>query len=573
MAQMGGEVQPASMPETASLVGQVLGGKYRVEYLLGQGGMAAVWAGVNERTGKRVALKVIRNTLSSAPGAESFLHSEGLAASRVNHPNVVSVFDVIEHEGMACIVMELLDGEPLGSFIARRGPLSVNEATSLLVPAMRGVAAAHAMGVIHRDLKPQNIFICIGPDGRVVTTKVLDFGISIMVEQACEHSAGMLPGLVGTPSYMSPEHIKGGKTNDERADIYGFGVLLYEVLTGKPPFPGEPGVDLLQRVLSQPPPPVTSFRPDLPPGLVSIIEKAMAKQPEERFPRLDAMIGAIEDEIMPPTPLPPRVPTPFGGVPASRMPTPMGGVPASTLGSSPSGQLVSPAQGAATGEPAKPHQETMTFSGSPLEAEPAPNPPAATSDTAPDSRLEDVALLPPASAEEAAETSGLLTSPQLPDWATKETILADDEPPILHWAWRGLLVLGILLALGYVVRTAMEVNRRVGTDATVPVVRAATSAPEPVAPPPATSAAASATSAAASATSTVASATSAAGPSAAPGAASSVRSAAKRTSSKSPHLRRQTARPVPNPGKPTPNASSPASRAALRAGQLSPEDF
>ena len=183
-------------------------GKYRVEHLLGQGGMAAVWAGTNERTGKQVALKVILRSLATTRVAQGLFHSEVLAASLVNHPNVVTVFDVIEHEGMACIVMELLEGEPLSSYIARMGFLGVKEATTLLLPAMRGVAAANAQGVIHRDLKPQNIFICMEPDGRIVTTKVLDFGIAVMVERGLDPSAGpILP--MGTPAYMSPEHILG----------------------------------------------------------------------------------------------------------------------------------------------------------------------------------------------------------------------------------------------------------------------------------------------------------------------------------------------------------------------------
>jgi len=228
--------------------------------------MAAVWAGTNERTGKRVALKVILQSMATTEDAQRLFHSEALAASRVNHPNVVTIFDVIDHEGMTCIVMEFLDGEPLSSYIARKGALSVSEATALLLPAMRGVAAAHAKDVIHRDLKPQNIFLCIGPDGRVVTSKVLDFGISIMLERVIGASAGPVSGPnMGTPAYMSPEHLSGDVRVDERVDVYGFGLLLYEALTGQIPFPGEPGPDLFKRVLSELPPPVTKFRPDLPP--------------------------------------------------------------------------------------------------------------------------------------------------------------------------------------------------------------------------------------------------------------------------------------------------------------------
>jgi len=542
MTHMGEEAEPAGMPEAASLVGQLLGEKYRVKYLLGQGGMAAVWAGTNERTGKRVALKVIRNNLLSAPGAESFLHSEGLAASRINHPNVVTVFDVIEHKGMACIVMELLDGEPLGSYIVRRGPLSVAEATALLLPAMRGVAAAHAMGVVHRDLKPQNIFICVGPDGRVVTTKVLDFGISIVLEHAREQSEGNLPGLVGTPSYMSPEHIAGDKPIDERTDVYGFGVLLYEALTGMPPFPGEPSADLLRRVLSEPAPPVTSARPDLPPGLVRIIETAMAKDPDQRYPRLDPMMSAIEDEIMPPTLPPPRVPTPLGGVPAAAQ------------SYSPSGQLVPAAPAGASGEPAGQHPQTLMFFGNPLDAPPAP------SETDWESRIKAMALPGPVPAKVTTQASGILTSPRPGSWPTAETVIPEPEPPAMHWAWRALAAAVILFALGFVVRTAIGVNRRVQTAATVPTAPTAAPTTPPEAVPPPTPAAVPSTAPAPAKPEE-------------PAAAPRVPPAAKRTGAKASPPRRAAARPTPTDAKPAHSAATPAKTSTPRAGRLTADEF
>jgi len=352
------KAQPENTVETILRAGQIVDGKYRVDRLLGQGGMAAVWAGTNERSGKRVALKVILPSLVTTPEAQQLLHSEALAASRVNHPNVVTVFDVIEHEGMTCIVMELLEGEPLGSYIARNGYLSVGEATGILLPAMRGVAAAHAQGVIHRDLKPQNIFICVGPDGRIVTSKVLDFGISVMVERAMDPSAGPAPGLaLGTPAYMSPEHISGAAPIDQRADVYGFGVLLYEALTGQMPFPGEQGPALFERILNQPAPAVTLFRPDLPPGLVRIIDRAMAKQPDQRYPGLNSMVGAIEDELAPATP-PPRVLTPLAGVPSLALLEPASGPHAGPAVPA----IVKP-------EPSGQHQETQILFGFPLEKE------------------------------------------------------------------------------------------------------------------------------------------------------------------------------------------------------------
>lgn len=316
MAYTGQSALSASDPNTRLLAGQVIGGRYRVSHLLGQGGMAAVWAGTNERTGKRVALKVIKPDFLATPGAEDFLHSEGLAASRVNHPNVVTVFDVIEHEGMACIVMELLDGLPLGTYIFRSGPLSLREATSILLPAMRGVAAAHAQGVVHRDLKPQNVFVCIDPDGRVVTTKVLDFGISLMMDWAKVRAVATMPGLVGTPAYMAPEHIEGSTRIDERADVYGFGLLYYESLTGRMPFPGDEQTEVLRRVLTEPPVPLRDLRPDLPATMIGIVETAMAKRPEQRFVSLNQMVSEIEDLVLPSAAVP-AAGTPAVGVPAA----------------------------------------------------------------------------------------------------------------------------------------------------------------------------------------------------------------------------------------------------------------
>ncbi len=311
--------------ETNLRPGQIVAGKYCVDHLIGEGGMAAVWAGTNLRTGKRVALKVILRSFASTPGAEEMFRREALAASRVNHPNVVNVFDVIEHDSMACIVMELLDGEHLGTYLACKGVLGVEEAVWLLLPAMRGVAAANAQGVVHRDLKPQNIFICVGPDGRPVTTKILDFGISVVSEKtAAKGATTILVTTHGTPAYMSPEHITGATDIDERVDVYGFGVIFFEALTGKLPFLGESGPELLVRILNEPPPKVSLYRPDLSPAVVAIVERAMAKDPEDRFPDLNDFVRALEEHGLPRSPLP-------------RSLTPMIGVSLFDTGSGPSG--------------------------------------------------------------------------------------------------------------------------------------------------------------------------------------------------------------------------------------------
>ena len=344
-------------PEGTLEVGQLLDRKYRVDYQVGQGGMAAVWAGTNERTGKLVALKVLLPSLTAIPDLDGLFRREGLAASRVNHPNVVTVFDVIEHHGVPCIVMELLDGEPLDNYLARNGPLAVSDACSLLIPAMSGVAAAHMQGVIHRDLKPQNIFVCIGPDGRAVTTKVLDFGISVLIGLARDPATAPIERLqLGTPAYMAPEQITGG-TSDERTDVYGFGVLFFETLTGQVPFPDENVPAVYRRILNDPAPPLGQFRSDLTAGLVKVIETALAKDPNHRHASLGAMITALEDELRC-SALLPRVLTPVTGVPCM-----VGGTSEGTVATA---GVMWPA--GATGD----HHETKLLAKVPLEANAAP---------------------------------------------------------------------------------------------------------------------------------------------------------------------------------------------------------
>ena len=282
--------------ETILRTGQVLRDQYRVEGLIAKGGMAAVWAGVNQHTGKRVALKVILRSFAANGDAAELFRREALAASKVNHPNVVSIFDVIDHEDATCIVMELLDGETLATYLTRAGPLTLEATVALLVPAMCGVAAAHAQGVVHRDLKPANIFLCTGPDGRLLTTKVLDFGIAVMLGLTGKALGASAPlAKFGTPAYMAPEAIEMSSDIDGRADVYGFGVLFFEALTGKLPFPGPPGMELLGRILTDPAPMVTLYRPDLPSGVVDLIACALAKAPSARFADMDHLIRATED--------------------------------------------------------------------------------------------------------------------------------------------------------------------------------------------------------------------------------------------------------------------------------------
>jgi len=291
--------------ETILRPGQIVATRYRVARLIAKGGMAAVWAGVDVHTGKRVALKVILHSFAADSGVVELFRREALSASRVNHPNVVNIYDVIDHEGMPCIVMEVLEGETLGTYLARNGAVTLEKTLALLLPAMRGVAAANARGIVHRDLKPANIFLCGSSDGQLLTTKVLDFGISVMMRRIGE-TAPVTERLAmfGTPAYMAPEAIRFSPTIDGRADVYGFGVLFFEALTGTLPFPGPPGLALLETILTELPPSVTLYRSDLPIEVGRFIARALEKDPNNRFTDMAHLIRATEKKLLPLLPTP-----------------------------------------------------------------------------------------------------------------------------------------------------------------------------------------------------------------------------------------------------------------------------
>jgi serine/threonine-protein kinase len=270
--------------------------KYRVERLIGSGGMAEVYAAVNVRTERRVALKWILPVLAQSREVMLRFRREALAAGRINHPNVVTIFDVVEHQGSACMVMELLDGEMLSDRLVRTGPLPFVEAVAIMLPAMRGVAAAHAQGVIHRDIKPHNIFLCLDGDGSIREVKVLDFGVSkLTVADAATVGDITLSGnVVGTPEYMAPEQVRAGKEVDHRIDVYSLGVVLYEMLAGRPPYVNQHFSGLMLEIMQQDPPPLSRFRPDVPRRLAGVISRAMRRDPDQRFLDVPSFIQALE---------------------------------------------------------------------------------------------------------------------------------------------------------------------------------------------------------------------------------------------------------------------------------------
>jgi eukaryotic-like serine/threonine-protein kinase len=269
--------------------GTTIGGKFRVVRLIGQGGMGAVLEAENTLTGKRVAIKWM-NPLASTEPVDRFLQ-EARAASRVRHPNVVDVYDFVQEDDRFLIVMELLEGEPLTALL-ERGGMPLHELVGLLLDAMRGVAAAHAQGVIHRDIKPDNVFLERQPDRSQAVPKVIDFGVSKLVGEGL--SLTRSGATLGTPLYMSFEQLRGARDVDARADVYSFGVILYEAMTGQPPFHADTLTELVVKITTTEPLRAKILRPDLPTSLDHLIHWAMAIDREQRLPTMHDLIRELE---------------------------------------------------------------------------------------------------------------------------------------------------------------------------------------------------------------------------------------------------------------------------------------
>jgi serine/threonine protein kinase len=284
----------ALMPGALPQLGAVIAAKYRVDRLIARGGMGAVYAATHLVSGKRVALKWMLPSIGQVPDARERFIREACATARIDHPNIVDIYDVGDERGSVYLVMEYLRGETLSERLERE-IIPAQEAIGLFIPALRGVAAAHSHGVIHRDLKPDNIFLCRTAEGEPLEPKVLDFGISkITGPESRDHSLTRSGAVLGTPYYMSPEQVRGARDVDQRADVYAFGVMLYEVLTGQRPFDAETYNQLILKIVTETPAPVASLNPAIEPRLVQIVERAMARDPHLRYPTVEALALALE---------------------------------------------------------------------------------------------------------------------------------------------------------------------------------------------------------------------------------------------------------------------------------------
>lgn len=294
--------QPPSLADKATTgqeipaAGTVLAGKYRVERLLGQGGMGVVMAATHMTLGKLVAVKLMRHDLAVDAGATQRFVREARAASLLRSEHIVRVIDLDTlADGSPYIAMEYLEGEDLGAVLARRGPLPAHDAATYIVQVCEAIAEAHAAGIVHRDLKPANLFLTIRAQSPCV--KVLDFGVSKIIAGGplSDHVASTdTKALVGSPHYMAPEQLISAKLVDPRTDVWALGCILYELVVGETPFGnGHALAQVLASILRDNMPSLERRCPNLPAGFAEIVMRCLDKDPARRYQRVEDLAAAL----------------------------------------------------------------------------------------------------------------------------------------------------------------------------------------------------------------------------------------------------------------------------------------
>jgi serine/threonine-protein kinase len=267
-------------------VGETIDGRYELEELVGTGGMSSVFKAHDTLLERHVALKILHeHHLDDDEYVERF-RREARTVAQLSHPNIVTVIDRGESEGRPFIVFEYVDGHTLDAALARRGTLPIDEALEIAIECARGLAFAHRHGLVHRDVKPQNILL----NGDRLP-KVTDFGIarSLDVKKGVTQTGTVL----GTSNYIAPEQAS-GEGASAQSDIYSLGVVLFELLTGRVPFEGESFVAVAMRHINEPAPSVTAWRPDCPPRVAAAVARALAKEQRDRFPSMDAFAAELD---------------------------------------------------------------------------------------------------------------------------------------------------------------------------------------------------------------------------------------------------------------------------------------
>ncbi|MBK8220863.1 MAG: serine/threonine protein kinase [Candidatus Obscuribacter sp.] len=280
------------------LLGMVVEGRYKIQSVIGQGSAGTVYRAVQELIGREVAVKVLHDYLVSDDEFIKRFKQEAKASSRLNHPNIITIYDfgvIPQGGGRPYIAMDLLNGIPLSDTISEINHLPVEEAIPIFTQVCAALGEAHRQGVVHRDIKPENI-VLVERGGQKNFPIVVDFGIARLVQEESDQAKITRTGTVcGSPTYMSPEQCTSSKV-DHRSDIYSFGIVMYETLTGEVPFQHEELVRVMAMQLSDPAKPIDEVRPDLmfPSDLVALVNKTLSKSPNDRYQTMDELIAALE---------------------------------------------------------------------------------------------------------------------------------------------------------------------------------------------------------------------------------------------------------------------------------------
>jgi serine/threonine protein kinase len=282
-------------PEFAAGVhaGDVIAGKYRVERILGVGGMGVVVAATHVNLDQRVALKFLLPAAAEHPDVVERFAREARAAAKIQCDHVARVLDVDRlPSGAPYMVMEYMDGEDLKQLLMRAGPMPITLAVGYILQACEALAEAHALGIVHRDLKPANLFLARRPGGEPIV-KVLDFGISKSLTSMGDADLTKTSATLGSPRYMSPEQMSSSRLVDVRSDVWAVGVVLYELLGARTPFPADTMTELVAAVLQSAPGPIRVARPDVPDGLARAIDRCLEKAPANRFGNVAELARAL----------------------------------------------------------------------------------------------------------------------------------------------------------------------------------------------------------------------------------------------------------------------------------------
>ena len=278
--------------------GQLVAGKFRLDAMIGQGGMGSVWSATHLGLGHRVAVKLIAREFVRSPEALRRFDAEAKAAARLQSRHVVQVFDngTLE-DGTPYIAMELLSGENLSDRIAKVGPFGLAHAVDVLAQCCKALGRAHAAGIVHRDIKPDNIFLALEPDADRDVVKILDFGVAkvaLGLESGSNNSHATGTGtLLGTPLFMSPEQIRGSREVDQRTDLYSLGLVAYTMLTGQLAVAGDTFGDILIKVCTQPLPRLRAAAPSLPRPLEAWFQRTCAREPGDRCQSAQEFIDSL----------------------------------------------------------------------------------------------------------------------------------------------------------------------------------------------------------------------------------------------------------------------------------------